>query len=408
MLRFALFFSRGKMLLLWSSFVLSLGLMLWLAQRNLWLGLFVGALLLGIINLPISTLLAAILSVATDQSILLLALAVGVIPLIGGVLGATALMDDLISALRIRARHFLILAPAFLGMLPMPGGALLSAPVVSRVGNGISSRDYAAINVWFRHVLVMIYPLGGLLATAKMAQMNVYREMVLLIPAFLIMTVLGYLFLLKPIDAHLRLNGNANGKKMLIPLLIILIAPVLHLTLMTLLPHMIAEIPLVIGVTSSLLLAIICGRMQAGDLGKLLLKVAPWRYFLIIIGMFTFLRVFEKSPLINVIAGMDFSPPVLVVGIGFLLGALTGRAQLAFSLLLPIYYVKYGIGQLTPVAFALMYFSVFMGYVMSPIHPCILMTIEYFKLDLPSFYRKVLPPFLLTFGALALSAVIYF
>jgi integral membrane protein (TIGR00529 family) len=396
------------MLLLWFSFVLSLGLMLWIAQRNLWLGLFVGALMLGILNLSVTTLLAAILSVATDPSILLLAMAVGIIPLIGGVLSTTALMDDLISALRIRARYFLILAPAFLGMLPMPGGALLSAPVVARVGNNISSRDYAAINVWFRHVLVMIYPLGGLLATAKMAQMNVYREMVLLIPAFLVMTALGYLFLLRPVDGHLRLNGSANGSKMLIPIMVILIAPVLHLSLMTLLPQMLAEIPLLIGVTCSLLLAMLLGRLKLGDFGALVLKVAPWRYFLIIFGMFTFLRVFERSPLIQVIAGMDFSPTVLVVGVGFLLGALTGRAQLAFSLLLPIYYVKYGADQLTPVAFALMYFAVFMGYVMSPIHPCILVTIEYFKTDLPSFYRRVLVPFGLTFGVLVLSAMVYF
>lgn len=396
------------MLLLWFSFAFSIGLMLWVARRNLWLGLFVGAFSLGLVNLPLAVLGRVCLSVICDPAIVLLALAVGLIPLIGGILAASHLMDDLIGALRLKARTFLIIAPAFLGMLPMPGGALLSAPVVARIGNGVNAVDYAAINIWFRHVLVLIYPLGGLLATAKMAQMNVYQEMLLLIPASVLMTLLGYFFLLKPVDPRLRLNGSSNWHKMVLPLSIILIAPLLHLTLMMLFPCLLSEIPLVLGVATSTLLAFIASKIRGRALGKLIVRVAPWRYALIILGMFTFLRVFERSPLIRVIAHIDISATVLVVGVGFLLGALTGRAQLAFSLLFPIFSAKFGAGSMTPVTFALMYFAVFMGYLMSPIHPCILMTLEYFKTDMSHFYRRVLIPFGLTFGALLLTAEIYF
>jgi len=385
------------LLLLWSSFIVSIALMLWIAQKNLWLGLFVGAFLLGIFNLPLAGLARVGLTVMTDASILLLGLAVGIIPLIGAVLSKSGLMDELLGALRMRSRHFLMIAPAFLGMLPMPGGALLSAPIVAKVGDGVTNRDYAAINVWFRHVLVMIYPLGGLLATSKMAQMNVYTEMVILIPAFLIMTALGYLFLLRPVDRDMMLSGKYDGRKIAVPLIIIISAPVIHLTLMSLFPRFIPEIPLVIGVTVSLLAGLFLGNICPSEFAWLFLATKPWRYFLIIIGMFAFLRVFEKSAVTSAIAALHFSPTVLVVGVGFLLGALTGRAQLAFSLLLPIYYAKFGASSLTPVVFAIMYFSNFMGYLMSPIHPCILMTLEYFQTDLRSFYRHVAAPFVITF-----------
>ena len=394
------------MFLLWLSFIVSLGIMLWIAQRNLYLGLFVGALLLGIFNLSLPVLGEVLLGVVSDWSIILLAVATGIIPLIGAVLERSGLMDAMIGSLQIQSRNFLMLAPAFLGMLPMPGGALLSAPIVAKAGDGITARDYAAINVWFRHALVMIYPLGGLLATSKMAQMNVYREMVILIPAFVIMSLLGYWFLVRRVDARLRLRGTFDPHKFFVPLTVIIAAPLLHLLLMNLSPRVIPEIPLVIGVGFSLFLAIAWGKLPRAAFRAVFIKTRSWHYFLIIIGMFTFLRVFQATTIAGSISGLVFSKTFLVVGVGFVLGAITGRAQLAISLLLPIFYARYGSGELTPLVFALMYFAAFLGYLMSPIHPCILISLEYFQTRLGAFYRRVAPPFVLIFtGLLAFSWV---
>ncbi len=61
-----------------------------------------------------------------------------------------------------------MLSPALFGMLPMPEGALLSAPMVDRFGENIDDSKKVIINVWFKHYLVFIYPLGALLPTTKM------------------------------------------------------------------------------------------------------------------------------------------------------------------------------------------------------------------------------------------------
>ena len=51
--------------------------------------------------------------------------------------------------------------PALVGLLPMPGGALFSAPLVDSVDSekGIGGTLKAAVNYWFRHIWEYWWPL---------------------------------------------------------------------------------------------------------------------------------------------------------------------------------------------------------------------------------------------------------
>ena len=68
--------------------------------------------------------------------------------------------------------------------------------------------------------------------------------------------------------------------------------------------------------------------------------------------------------------------------------------------MLPIYYASFSLKAITPLVFAVMYFAVFIGYILSPIHPCVSVTLEYFKINLKDYYRKVALP-----GFIALAVV---
>ncbi len=393
------------MTLIWISFLAALILMITIARKNLWLGLAAGALILGLLNLPIIEVIKIFISTITDTSILLLAVSVGIIPLIGGTLEISGLMNDLIKSLRMKSRTFLMLAPAFMGMLPMPGGALLSAPIISKVGNHVSNNDYTAINVWFRHVLILIYPLGALLATTKMANLNLYYEMLLLIPGFILLAVLGNIFLLKSVDANHKLEGTSNLKKLLIPVLVIISAPVIHITLMSSFKNILPEIPLLIGVAFSLFLAYYFGKLPIKSFKQLSIKMKPWKFFMIIIAMFIFLNMFKASNVSAAISVIVFSKTFLIVGIGVFLGFVTGRVQVPVSILLPIFYSKFGIESMTPIVFAIMFFAVFMGYVVSPVHPCVSVTLEYFHTELKDFYKKLSIPTLISIVVVTLISI---
>ncbi len=377
-------------MLIWLGFFLSIALLMLIARKSLWIALTVAAIILGSFSLSVYEIGEEILNTLTDSSILLLALSVGMIPMIGGVMETSGLMDDLVENLRMKKRLFLAFSPALMGMLPMPGGALLSAPIIKKGGKGVSNDRKSAVNVWFRHLLLLIYPLGALLATTKMAGLDLYLAILYLIPGFLLMLVLGYLFLLRDVKGKIE-YGRFKPKKLAISLGIILAAPLIHLSLM-MFDNTITEAYLLIGVSISLALALYFGRIGLNGIKNVSLKMKPWNFALIIIGMFLFLNIFEASDTPGVIASLAVSKAILLVVIGAILGFATGRVQVPVSILLPIYFSKYGVEAMMALPFALMFFSIFMGYIISPVHPCVSVSLEYFKSSFKDFLKNMIIP----------------
>jgi hypothetical protein len=395
------------MTIVWISFIVSVALIIVIAQKNLWLGLFTGALSLGLFNLSLPDIFHTFFATVTDASILLMAIAVGLIPLIGSVLDAGGLMSGMIDSLSIKKKSFFMAAPAFMGLLVMPGGALLSAPVLKKVNADVSDNDLNVLNVWFRHNLILIYPLAGLLPTTKMANMNLYYEMILLIPGALILSIVGYLFFIAPMKDNSRLTGTFNHRNFWLPIFVITSAPILHLILINLFKNWLPEVPLIFSISVSLTLGCYFAKTKPKEFFCLAIKDKPWRYFLLIIGMFLYLNIFKASGASQVIADMVFSETFLIVGVAFFLGFITARAQVAVSILLPIFYAKFGYSAMTPVVFAIVFFSVFMGYLVSPIHPCLVVSLEYFKTNLKGFYQRITIPALIAMAcAIVVSLLI--
>jgi len=377
-------------MLIWLSFIIALALIMMIARKSLWIALLVGAVALGIFNLSWKELITVMADTISQPDILLLALAVGLIPLIGGSLQITGLLADLVDNLQVKRKVFLALSPALMGLLPIPGGALLSAPMLNKAGDDISREHYAAINVWFRHILILIYPLGGLLPCSKMAGLNLYTVILYLLPAFALLFILGYFFFLSDIKGDMPKPNKLNLKKLLVPLFIVLTAPIIHLILSG--NGMMNEIALLIGIVISLLLTIIFGKLKPSGMKKVFLQMKPWKYFLIIIGIFLFLHVFQASPVSEEISKIAFSKSFLIIVVGVLLSLATGRVQIPISILIPIFLAAFGANALTPLAFAIMYVAVYLGYMISPVHPCVVVSLEYFGATYKEFVGKLLLP----------------
>ncbi len=379
--------------MVWFSFILAFSALMIIARKNLWLGMFVGALIIGILNMEFQQIIEVTISTLTDIPILLLALAVGFIPIIGGSLQVSGLMDDLVNNLQIKRKIFLGLSPALMGLLPIPGGALLSAPMLNKAGKDIPKVDYAAINVWFRHILIMIYPLGALLACSKMADINIYQIILRVLPAFAVLFFLGYFFLLRQVEGDMPRTKRLDLKKLLIPLLIIFSAPIIHIILTHF--QLMDEISLLIAVSCTLLITKFVGNLKLENYRYIFQKMKPWNFFLIIIAVFFFLHIFETSNVSTAIAKIVFSKNFLIIFIAVILGILTGRIQLPVSILIPIFIAKFGAAELTALTFSVMYVSVFIGYMISPVHPCVSVSIEYFQTDYKKFVGKFVLPSLI-------------
>ena len=112
-----------------------------------------------------------------------------------------------------------------------------------------------------------------------------------------------------------------------------------------------------------------------------------------IFGIMVFLHVFEMSSIPELIAGIEITPEILCVAMGFLLGFGTGRIVTPAGVIIPIFLRKFG--PISPIVFAITYFSVFLGYALTPVHPCVSLTAEFFKVEIKDFLRVTARPALI-------------
>ena len=374
----------------WLAFVLSIASIFIISRRSFPLALVVGGLILGLLTITPIKVYTQIVDTITNVDILLLAIAVSVIPLIGGIMEYSGELDLLLNNLRIGKRGLLILVPALVGMLPMPGGALLSAPMVQKVASEESGELKTAINIWFRHLLILIYPLSAaLIAATKIVGFTVYDVLPYLLVWFVLAFALGYLFFLVKISDKHTHKPDFSLRGLLIPISILMVAPVIDFAIQRAFILKYKSISTLVGVLMSLILAVRLSPKRI-NYRKIITKMRPWEFGAIILGMFIFFNIFKVSPIADRIAGIEVSPITLSIWGGFLLGFATGRVQLPASIILPIYLTKSG--NMSGFVFSLIYVSIFFGYVISPVHPCVAITVSYFKTSMMGFIKKCILP----------------
>ncbi len=48
--------------------------------------------------------------------------------------------------------------PAIIGLMPMPGGAMFTAPMIQDIGKDMTNLEKTTVNYWFRHTLEFFWP----------------------------------------------------------------------------------------------------------------------------------------------------------------------------------------------------------------------------------------------------------
>ena len=389
------------MLMTWAGFLISLAGILIISRKNLALALVSGGIILGVFTLPLEVLLERLVFTLSDSTVVQLAVAMGIIPMLGGIMKQSGQIDSLVNNIRLSKRYLLPFSAALMGLLPMPGGALLSAPILERGGEGVANPLKAVVNNWFRHLFLLIYPLNpALFVSAKICQLDLYRTLLYLLPGFVFALALGYLFYLRKIRGKPAFSGAFSWFNLSIPLAVILAAPLLDFGLKRL--FSLGATATVIGVVTGLSISLALSPRKL-DLRAIARQMKPWNFALIIVGMFLYLHVFQVSEARNLIASLPLPPLLLSITAGFILGIVTGRVQLPASIVFPVYLAT--VNQVHLPVFALIYIAVYFGYIISPVHPCLVVTCEYFRVPLSSMIRDLAWPVLIIFVTVLLVAV---
>ncbi|MEM2444906.1 MAG: DUF401 family protein [Sulfolobales archaeon] len=287
--------------------------------------------------------------------------------------------------------------PAIFGFLPVPGGALMSAPLVSEISNKTSiHQDKAAyINVWFRHLIAPIYPLTQIvILTSALSGFDVIQIALYDIPLALVMYLVGFLPIYRDLrDKSVKIASESLGSlSFIIPLIISVFIVV-------------SGINVVISTLVGLLVLIFMVRPKASAIKKSLFSKDVG---MVIVTSYAALSVREvlvlsKFPEVFVSLFSNSSSLFLVISIilvsavlGFMLGIPTG----ALAVTVPL------IASVAPdVRFvSLTLVITYLGYMVSPSHLCLVLTLKYFKTHLGNIYRYLIPSTLIT---LALTMSLY-
>jgi integral membrane protein (TIGR00529 family) len=360
---------------------------------SLWLSLLLATFLLGILfRLPLRKILVDVLSSFVDANTLLILGAFVSILFFSNLLKETGRMNQILGGFRSTLKDIrlvIALLPAIIGLMPIMGGALVSAPMVVEGSDELKlTRERRTfINFWFRHVWEYVLPTyPALILAASLIGIPVREFCWINLPltpaAILSGVVVGYWGVSKSTKAYKHLSGRTA-----ISILLKNLAPLLFALILVV--GFKVELVYAFGITTAgmiLLFRVKWEKILKGfkeSLGvELLLTVA------IVMG---FKKVLESTHSIPAVseALSSFGIPLWLIAmfVPFLVGLMTGVTiapiGIGFPILIPLLRAHPDYLYYMMLAFA----GGICGVLLSPLHLCLVLTREYFKADWKGVYR---------------------
>ncbi len=381
-----------------------------------------GSVLTGLLfSISADTWFFIALKALLDLILILLALIVTLIMILSRILENTGqskrLMHELSGILK-WPKFRLAFFPALIGLLPMPGGAVFSAPMVknSAQNQNLTPKSKILINYWFRHVWELIWPLyPGLILTSHLSGIPLIELLSYTWPGLVVCLIIGWIFYLLPLKLKKEPNSKAvfNAGKALRESAPLLMAIVGSLSLEAFVWYI--DIPLKpeTGLVAGLFLAIIiCSRQNNISSGKTIAYLKEkhlWQMVFIIFSIFIFKAILDDGGVVEEISGAIAKPSTLMAAaivlpmiVGLISGITIAFVGATFPLILGVV-DQLGIqGNIPYVVLAL--FSGLAGVMVSPIHICFILTCEYFHTNIAKVWPSLFLPCLL----LLLSGLGYF
>lgn len=380
--------------------------------RSLSLGVAAGTLLLALwTGRDLNSLLAVAGGSLLAADTLLLLAVVSLVIVLSNQMAESGMMGELVSAVqgRLNRRASVAALPALIGLLPMPGGALFSAPLVQdcdRDGT-IDPLVKTKANYWFRHVWEVWWPIyPGVLLAIELSGLEVWQYLAVMAPLSLFAIAGGYLFILRRISRP-HAPGSEGDRRPILPLLAPVLIVISSYALIQLFAPRASEIskylPMLIGLILAVLylqirrplpLASFTGLLGSKKLGSMVLLIA----LISLYGGYMDAPLPEGGMLMNQLrlemnaAGI---PPMLLIALlpmiagittGISIGMIGASFPVVMSLLGPDP-ATIDVMQILPYAAG---FG-FIGMMLSPVHVCLVVTNKHFRTELGTSIRGMLP-----------------
>jgi integral membrane protein (TIGR00529 family) len=359
--------------------------------------LFIGAVLTSILfRIGFKGFFVTLLRTVSSLETLALIGTVMLIIYFGALLERRGDLARMVQGLRslIRDSRFTMVIPsAIMGLLPMPGGALMSAPMLKEGARDfkLSPENKTFLNYWFRHIWEYFWPLyPGLIVASTITGVPIFVLARFQFPLTLAAILAGLIFGLRRIP-FLTPSGITRKfialKNLFLSIWHILIIVVLVLAF---------KVPVLYVMGGIAILVTLLTRIKRADWKTVAKNSLAWKTVILLFSVMFFKAVLINTGAIDslrtVLSPEGISLWFLLFIAPFLVGFLTGvnhaYVGVAFPILLPFFF-QHGVN-LSYIMFA--YASGFAGILLSPVHLCLVLTKEYYKADFNPIYKILIPP----------------
>ncbi|SFH02322.1 hypothetical protein SAMN05660649_03534 [Desulfotomaculum arcticum] len=395
-------------------------LIITLLRQKLHTGLvmLVSTCALGLIfNMQPLPLLNSVVKSLIDPLTVMLIIVLTLIMVMESVMRQTGMLDAMtrsLTELPLNQNLLVAAIPAIIGLLPSAGGARFSAPLVAQatIYSEYSTEDKVLINYWFRHIWEYSLPLyPGLILAAHISGIALNKLIFYQWPISLLWAIIGYVFIFKlkirknKEDYYVASTCNQEDGTSKSVFLKVSLRNLLYNTwpLWSSVVLVLANIPIIWALTIVSIALIVEKRYQPISVWLALKEPITLKIALLIWGTMAFKEILKSSEAVtqisNSIADLGIPLVLIVVILPMITGILTGLVQvcigISFPLLISIIEPSVGFVMLA-------YVSGVIGVMMSPIHLCFILTVEYFGSNFIKSYKPLLLPsgliIIFTFG----------
>lgn len=364
-------------------------------QVNLGLIMLIDTVFLAVIaRLPVLTALKYSFNGAFSRSTLKLILILFLIMMIENIMRKSGMIKTVVDSLKeIVGSNRLAagLMPTVLGLLPSPGGARFSCPMVEEITKeNTDESNKSFINYWFRHIWLdgfILYP--GVILAAELLKVSVISMFLHLVPFMLVSVVSGSVFgLLKVKKEEIKRTRPVaeSIKTFIISLLPVIIVIIAYISLLE-----VTGFSLEIAAGSVMIALLVIKKYPFNKILQTVREAFPIKLVLIIIGVMVFKEVLLDSGAINELPALMNSYGIPVAILYILLpfaGAFTSGITISYvSLTFPIL-ITLGIANNLWFASAA-YVAGFIGTMATPLHLCAVMTADFFKSSLANLLKRI-------------------
>ncbi len=387
-------------------------------RLGLGLSILLGSVILGLLfGMGPLDIAGAAGTAVVRQKALFLGLIVALILVLSDVLertGQTVRLMDSLGRRLTNPRLRIIFFPALIGLLPMPGGAIFSAPLVKTATEPfqVPERQRALLNYWFRHIWEMAWPLyPGILLTASLSGLSLGTIISHTFPGVLAAIVLGWFFFLRPGVLPLKTepvieDGPKPGLGRILldglPFVVAIGGAIgLEVVQTAVLPHAPFEIGVCVALLAAVLTAMAQNRVPAKMVLSILGRKGLYSMLLVVAAVFVFQEALIRSGAIEDLsrlaggsAALVATAVILPLVAGLVSGISIAFVGASFPLLLGLL-AQLGMSDQMLPYMVLGLFTGFAGVMASPLHICFILTCQYFHVDLGRTWRSVALPSLI-------------